>query len=72
MCTDVYKRQGQSLSTDGVGRDHALDSVGHGQIAVLSHQLAVLDLLQAAEDVYKRQVVQSFPTGTLLYWEQVY
>ena len=46
--TLVAVQAGQSLSTDGVGRDHALDSVGHGQIAVLSHQLAVLDLLQAA------------------------
>jgi len=42
---------GQSLSTDGVGRDHALDSVGHSQVAVLSHQLAVLDLLQAADEL---------------------
>ena len=47
--TLVAVQAGQSLSTDGVGRDHALDSVGHSQIAVLSHQLAVLDLLQAAD-----------------------
>lgn len=46
--TLVAVQTGQSLSTDGVGRDHALDSVGHSQVAVLSHQLAVLDLLQAA------------------------
>ena len=49
--TLVAVQAGQSLSTDGVGRDHALDSVGHGQIAVLSHQLAVLDLLQAADEL---------------------
>ena len=47
--TLVAVQAGQSLITDGVGRDHALDSVGHSQIAVLSHQLAVLDLLQAAD-----------------------
>ena len=47
--TLVAVQAGQSLSTDGVGRDHALDSVGHSQIAVLSHQLAVLDLLQTAD-----------------------
>ena len=47
----VAVQAGQSLSTDGVGRDHALDSVGHSQIAVLSHQLAVLDLLQAADEL---------------------
>ena len=49
--TLVAVQAGQGLSTDGVGRDHALDSVGHGQIAVLSHQLAVLDLLQAADEL---------------------
>ena len=49
--TLVAVQAGQSLSTDGVGRDHALDSVGHSQIAVLSHQLAVLDLLQAADEL---------------------
>ena len=49
--TLVAVQAGQSLITDGVGRDHALDSVGHSQIAVLSHQLAVLDLLQAADEL---------------------
>ena len=49
--TLVAVQAGQSLSTDGVGRDHALDSVGHSQVAVLSHQLAVLDLLQAADEL---------------------
>ena len=46
--TLVAVQAGQGLVTDGVGRNHALDGVGHSQIAVLSHQLAVLDLLQAA------------------------
>ena len=51
LSTLVAVQAGQSLGTDGVGRDHALDSVGHSQIAVLSHQLAVLDLLQAADEL---------------------
>ena len=47
--TLVAVQAGQGLVTVGVGWNHALDSVGHSQIAVLSHQLAVLDLLQAAD-----------------------
>src|SRR5699024_10254398 len=49
LSTLVAVQAGEGLCTDGVGRDHALDGVGHGQVAVLGHQLLVLDLLQAAD-----------------------
>ena len=45
----VAVQAGHSLGADGVRGDHALDSVGHGLVAVLSHQGLVLGLLQAAD-----------------------
>lgn len=49
LSTLVAVQAGHSLCANGVGRDHALDGIGHSQVAVLSHQLAVLNLLQAAD-----------------------
>ena len=45
----VAVQAGHGLGADGVRGDHALDSVGHSLVAVLSHQGLVLGLLQAAD-----------------------
>ena len=45
----VAVQAGHSLSAQGVGRNHALNSVGHSLIAGFSHQSLILGFLQAAD-----------------------
>ena len=45
----VAVQAGHSLSAQGVGRNHALNSVGHSLIAGFSHQGLILGFLQATD-----------------------